>query len=57
MLFVAALERRATAGWRSAPALPQRVDIQGGASNSSDLLMEQEHKNTQGFRVVRAAGA
>jgi len=39
--------KRATAGWRSAPAKPQRVVTQGSASYFSDLLMEQEHKNTR----------
>ena len=35
----------------------QQVDTRGSAIYSSDLPMEQQHKNTRLFRVVRAAGA
>ena len=45
--FCRGSRRRATAGWRCAPALPRRVVIRRSASYSSDLLMELEHKNTR----------
>jgi hypothetical protein len=49
-------ERKSPAGWRSAPALNPKM-----RRGLSVLLVSwkngKKHKNTQGFRVVRAAGA
>jgi hypothetical protein len=50
------LESRSPTGWRSAPALSP--EMRRGLGVSLDHWSEgEEHKNTQGFRVVRAAGA
>jgi hypothetical protein len=46
-------ESRSLAGWQSAPAL--NPEMRRGLGVSLDRL--DELKNTQGFRVVRAAGA
>jgi hypothetical protein len=49
-------ESRSPAGWRSAPALSP--EMRRGLGVSLDCWREGAvHKNTQGFRVVRAAGA
>jgi hypothetical protein len=49
-------ESRSPAGWRSAPALNPK--IRRGLGILLDHWSEgEELKNTQGFRVVRAAGA
>jgi hypothetical protein len=49
-------ESRSPAGWRSAPALSP--EMRRGLGVSLDYWSEgEEHKNTQGFRVVRATGA
>jgi hypothetical protein len=49
-------ESRSPAGWRSAPALSP--EMRRGLGVSLDCWREVGiHKNTQGFRVVRAAGA
>jgi hypothetical protein len=49
-------ESRSPAGWRSAPAL--NPEMRRGLGVSLDRWSEgEEHKNTQGFRVVWAAGA
>jgi hypothetical protein len=49
-------ESRSPARWRSAPALSP--EIRRGLGISLDRWSEgEEHKNTQGFRVVWAAGA
>jgi hypothetical protein len=49
-------ERKSPVGWRSAPALNPKM------KRSLGVLLDrwsegEELKNTQGFRVVRAAGA
>jgi hypothetical protein len=43
------------AGWRNAPTLNPKM--RRGLSVLPAWWMIDEHKNTQGFRVVRAAGA
>jgi hypothetical protein len=43
------------AGWRNAPALNPKM--RRGLSVLPVRWSREEHKNTQGFRVVRAAGA
>jgi hypothetical protein len=43
------------AGWRNAPALNPKM--RRGLSVLPARWNREEHKNTQGFRVVRAAGA
>jgi hypothetical protein len=49
-------ESRSPAGWRSAPALSP--EMRRGLGVSLDRWSEgEEHKNTQEFRVVWAAGA
>jgi hypothetical protein len=44
-----------SAGWRNAPALNPKM--RRGLSVLPARWNREEHKNTQGFRVVRAAGA
>jgi hypothetical protein len=54
--FMGLSERRSPAGWRSAPALNPKM--RRGLVVLLDRWSEgEELKNTQGFRVVRAAGA
>jgi hypothetical protein len=49
-------ESRSAVGWQSAPALSP--EMRRGLGVSLDRWSEgEEHKNTQGFRVVQAAGA
>jgi hypothetical protein len=49
-------ESKSPAGWRSAPAL--NPEMRRGLGVSLDHWNEQEElNNTQGFRVVQAAGA
>jgi hypothetical protein len=49
-------ESKSPAGWRSAPAL--NPEMRRGLGVLLDRWNEREElKNTQGFRVVRAAGA
>jgi hypothetical protein len=49
-------ESKSPAGWRSAPAL--NPEMRRGLGVFLDGWNErEEHKNTQGFRVVRVAGA
>jgi hypothetical protein len=43
------------AGWRNAPALNPKM--RRGLSVLPATWIRDEHKNTQGFRVVQAAGA
>jgi hypothetical protein len=48
-------ERKSLAGWRNAPALNPKM--RRGLSVFLVRWKREEHNNTQGFRVVRAAGA
>jgi hypothetical protein len=48
-------ERKSLAGWRNAPALNPKM--KRGLSVLPVRWKREEHKNTQGFIVVRAAGA
>jgi hypothetical protein len=48
-------ERKSPAGWWNAPALNPKM--RRGLSVSPVGWKREEYKNTQGFRVVRAAGA
>jgi hypothetical protein len=49
-------ESKSSAGWRSAPAL--NPEMRRGLGILLDRWNEREDlKNTQGFRVVQAAGA
>jgi hypothetical protein len=48
-------ERKSPTGWRNAPALNPKM--RRGLSVLPVRWKREEHKNTQGFRVVRAAGA
>jgi hypothetical protein len=48
-------KRKSPAGWRNAPALNPKM--RRGLSVLPVMWKREEHKNTQGFRVVRAAGA
>jgi hypothetical protein len=48
-------ERNSSAGWRNAPTLNPKM--RRGLSVLPVRWKREEHKNTQGFRVVRAAGA
>jgi hypothetical protein len=48
-------ERNSLAGWRNAPALNPKM--RRGLSVFLVRWKREEHNNTQGFRVVRAAGA
>jgi hypothetical protein len=50
------LESKSPAGWQSAPAI--NPEMKRGLCVLLDRWSEREElKNTQGFRVVRAAGA
>jgi hypothetical protein len=49
------LEGKSLAGWRNAPALNPKM--RRGLRVLHVSRKREEHKNTQGFRVVRAAGA
>jgi hypothetical protein len=48
-------EGKSPAGWRNAPALNPKM--RRGLSVLSVSRKWEEHNNTQGFRVVRTAGA
>jgi hypothetical protein len=48
-------ERKSPAGWWNAPAL--NPNMRRGLSVLPVRWKWEEHKNTQGFRVVRAVGA
>jgi hypothetical protein len=48
-------KRKSSAGWRSAPALSPKM--RRGLSVLLVAIWRNEHKNTQEFRVVWAAGA
>jgi hypothetical protein len=48
-------ERKSLTGWRNAPALNPKM--WRGLSVLPVRWKREEHKNTQGFRVVRATGA
>jgi hypothetical protein len=48
-------ERKSPAGWQNAPALNPKM--RRGLSVLSVRWKREEHKNTQGFRVVWTAGA
>jgi hypothetical protein len=48
-------EGKSPVGWRNAPALNPKM--RRGLSVLLVSRKREEHKNTQGFRVVRATGA
>jgi hypothetical protein len=48
-------ERNSPAGWQNAPALNPKM--RRGLRVLPVRWKREQHKNTQGFRVVRAAGA
>ena len=48
-------ERKSPAGWRNAPALNPKM--RRGLSVLAARWIQDERKNTQGFRVVQVAGA
>jgi hypothetical protein len=48
-------ERKSSAGWLSAPVLNSKM--RRGLTFCSLVGKWKEHKNTQGYRVVRAAGS